>query len=112
MAGTKPSHDGVRFGWPSMEMTTSAEHVDVLIVGAGLSGIGAGYHLQYNCPGKSFVILEGREAIGGTRDLFRYPRIRSDSDMFTMGSSVKPWTPPKAVADGPKILHYVPQTAA
>src|SRR5260221_5579052 len=111
MAGTKPGHDGVRFGWPSMEMTTSAEHVDVLIVGAGLSGIGAGYHLQRNCPGKSFVILEGREAIGGTWDLFRYPRIRSGSDIFTMGYSFKPWTQPKTIADRPQILNQGPEDA-
>ena len=69
-----------------------SEHFDVLIVGAGLSGIGAGYHLQHKCPGKSFVILEGRDCIGGTWDLFRYPGIRSDSDMFTLGYSFKPWT--------------------
>src|SRR3981189_1726954 len=89
-----------------------SEHVDVLIVGAGLSGIGAGYHLQHDCPGKSFVILEGRDCIGGTLDLFRYPGIRSDSDMFTMGYSFKPWTEPKAIADGPRILNYVSETAA
>jgi monooxygenase len=88
------------------------EHVDVLIVGAGLSGIGAGYHLQHNCPTKSFVILEGRGTIGGTWDLFRYPGIRSDSDMFTLGYSFKPWTEPKAIADGPRILNYVRETAA
>ena len=93
-----------------MEMTN--QHVDVLIVGAGLSGIGAGYHLQQNCPGKSYVILEGRETIGGTWDLFRYPGIRSDSDMFTLGYSFKPWTEPKAIADGPRILNYVRETAA
>ena len=93
-----------------MEMTN--QHVDVLIVGAGLSGIGAGYHLQRNCPGKSYIILEGRETIGGTWDLFRYPGIRSDSDMFTLGYSFKPWTEPKAIADGPSILNYVRQTAA
>src|ERR1700749_1119566 len=93
-----------------MEMTN--QHVDVLIVGAGLSGIGAGYHLQHNCPGKSYVILEGREAIGGTWDLFRYPGIRSDSDMFTLGYSFKPWTEPKAIADGPRILNYVRETAS
>jgi cation diffusion facilitator CzcD-associated flavoprotein CzcO len=87
------------------------EHFDVLIIGAGLSGIGAGYHLQTKCPGKSFVILEGREAIGGTWDLFRYPGIRSDSDMFTLGYSFKPWTDPKAIADGPQILNYVRETA-
>src|ERR1700733_294265 len=88
------------------------QHVDVLIVGAGLSGIGAGYHLQRSCPGKSYVILEGRETIGGTWDLFRYPGIRSDSDMFTLGYSFKPWTEPKAIADGPRILNYVRETAA
>lgn len=88
------------------------EHVDVLIVGAGLSGIGAGYHLQTRCPTKSYVILEGRECIGGTWDLFRYPGIRSDSDMFTLGYSFKPWTDPKAIADGPQILNYVRETAA
>jgi len=88
-----------------------SEHFDVLIVGAGLSGIGAGFHLQQRCPGKSYVILEGREAIGGTWDLFRYPGIRSDSDMFTMGYSFKPWTEPKAIADGRDILNYVRETA-
>src|ERR1700732_4589592 len=88
------------------------EHVDVLIVGAGLSGIGAGFHLQQNCPGKSFVILEGRDCIGGTWDLFRYPGVRSDSDMFTLGYSFKPWTEPKAIADGPRILNYVREAAA
>jgi len=86
-------------------------HVDVLIVGAGLSGIGAGYHLQKNCPTKSYAILEGREASGGTWDLFRYPGIRSDSDMYTLGYSFKPWTEAKAIADGPRILNYVRETA-
>jgi monooxygenase len=88
-----------------------SEHFDVLIVGAGLSGIGAGFHLQQKCPGKSYVILEGRDCIGGTWDLFRYPGIRSDSDMFTLGYSFKPWTEPKAIADGPRILNYVRETA-
>jgi monooxygenase len=91
--------------------TMTSEHVDVLIVGAGLSGIGAGYHLQQKCPGKSYVILEGRESIGGTWDLFRYPGIRSDSDMFTLGYSFKPWVEAKAIADGPRILNYVQETA-
>lgn len=86
-------------------------HFDVVIVGAGLSGIGAGYHLQANCPDRSYVILEGREAIGGTWDLFRYPGIRSDSDMFTLGYAFKPWTQAKAIADGPSILNYVRETA-
>ncbi|MES2721954.1 MAG: NAD(P)/FAD-dependent oxidoreductase [Pseudomonadota bacterium] len=87
------------------------EHFDVVIVGAGLSGIGAGYHLQANCPDRSYVILEGRDAIGGTWDLFRYPGIRSDSDMFTLGYAFKPWTQAKAIADGPSILNYVRETA-
>jgi monooxygenase len=88
------------------------QHFDVLIVGAGLSGIGAGHHLQANCPGKSYAILEGRDCIGGTWDLFRYPGVRSDSDMFTLGYSFRPWTEPKAIADGPRILNYVRETAA
>jgi monooxygenase len=95
-----------------MQMTAQAEHFDVLIVGAGLSGIGAGFHLQQKCPGKNYVILEGRDCIGGTWDLFRYPGIRSDSDMFTLGYSFKPWTESKAIADGPRILNYVRETAA
>jgi monooxygenase len=87
------------------------EHVDVLIVGAGLSGIGAGYHLQEKCPGKSYAILEARDSIGGTWALFRYPGIRSDSDMHTLGYSFRPWKEAKAIADGPSILNYVRQTA-
>jgi monooxygenase len=89
----------------------AAEHFDVLIVGAGLSGIGAAHHLQRRCPQKSYAILEGRDAIGGTWDLFRYPGIRSDSDMYTMGYSFRPWTNPKAIADGPSILGYIRDTA-
>ena len=85
----------------------TVEHFDVLIVGAGLSGVGAGYHLQTNCPNKTYAILEGREAIGGTWDLFRYPGIRSDSDMYTLGYAFKPWREAKAIADGPSILRYV-----
>ena len=87
------------------------EHVDVLIVGAGLSGIGAGAHLRMKCPGKSFAIFEGREAMGGTWDLFRYPGVRSDSDMYTLGYRFRPWTDPKAIADGPAILKYIRDTA-
>jgi cation diffusion facilitator CzcD-associated flavoprotein CzcO len=87
------------------------EHFDVLIVGAGLSGVGAAYHLQTNCPRKTYAILEGREAIGGTWDLFRYPGIRSDSDMYTLGYAFKPWREAKAIADGPSILKYVRDTA-
>ena len=89
----------------------SIEHFDVLIIGAGLSGVGAAYHLQKNCPDKSFAILEGRSSIGGTWDLFRYPGVRSDSDMYTLGYSFKPWEQPKAIADGPSILKYVQDTA-
>jgi len=88
-----------------------AEHFDVIIVGAGLSGIGAGYHLQARCPDRSYAILEGRQAIGGTWDLFRYPGIRSDSDMHTLGYNFRPWTKEKAIADGPSIREYVRETA-
>ncbi|MDB5493990.1 MAG: FAD-containing monooxygenase EthA [Phenylobacterium sp.] len=87
------------------------EFFDVVIVGAGLSGVGAGYHLQTEAPDRSYVILEGREVIGGTWDLFRYPGVRSDSDMFTLGYNFKPWREAKAIADGPSILNYVRQTA-
>ena len=87
------------------------DHQDVIIVGAGLSGIGAAYYLEKNCPDRSYTILEGREAIGGTWDLFRYPGIRSDSDMHTLGYDFKPWTEAKAIADGPSILKYVNETA-
>ena len=79
------------------------EHFDVLIMGAGLSGIGAAYHLQKHCPNKSYIILEQRDRIGGTWDLFRYPGIRSDSDMFTMGYSFRPWTNTKAISPGEDI---------
>ncbi|TDU26793.1 cation diffusion facilitator CzcD-associated flavoprotein CzcO [Panacagrimonas perspica] len=89
----------------------STEHVDVLIVGAGISGIGAAYHLQTQCPTKRYAILEGRESMGGTWDLFRYPGIRSDSDMFTLGFSFHPWKEAKAIADGPAILRYLKRTA-
>jgi cation diffusion facilitator CzcD-associated flavoprotein CzcO len=88
------------------------EHVDVLIVGAGLSGIGAGVHLQKRCPDRTYAILEGRDAMGGTWDLFRYPGIRSDSDMYTLGYSFKPWEEAKAIADGPSILKYIRDTAS
>ena len=88
-----------------------SEHVDVLIVGAGLSGIGAASHLTRKLPGKSYAILEQRDAIGGTWDLFRYPGIRSDSDMFTLGYTFKPWESAEAIADGPDILEYVRETA-
>ena len=88
-----------------------AEHMDVLIVGAGLSGIGAACHLQERCPGKTYAILEAREDMGGTWDLFRYPGIRSDSDMFTLGYCFRPWEDAKAIADGPSILRYIHDTA-
>ena len=91
---------------------TPPEHVDVLIVGAGLSGIGAACHLQEECPGKTFAILESRGAIGGTWDLFRYPGIRSDSDMFTLGYPFRPWAGDKAIADGDSIRQYIEDTAA
>ena len=87
------------------------EHFDVLVVGAGLSGIGAACHLKNNCPNKSFVILEGRGVLGGTWDLFRYPGIRSDSDMYTLGYRFRPWRDPEAIADGPAILNYIRETA-
>ena len=87
------------------------EHIDVLIVGAGLSGIAAAYHLQVHCPKKTYRIVEGRSALGGTWDLFRYPGIRSDSDMHTMGFSFKPWTNDKVIADGSEILNYLKETA-
>jgi len=87
------------------------EDLDVVIVGAGLSGVGAGYRLQTECPGKRFAILEARDAIGGTWDLFRYPGIRSDSDMFTLGYPFYPWKAARAIADGPSIRAYIQDTA-
>jgi len=89
----------------------ASDHFDVLVVGAGISGICAGYHLQTSCPDRTYAILEARDDIGGTWDLFRYPGIRSDSDMYTLGYSFKPWTDPKAIADGPSILAYLRETA-
>jgi monooxygenase len=90
---------------------TDTEYFDVLIVGAGLSGIGAAWHLQDKCPGKSYAILEARAASGGTWDLFRYPGVRSDSDMYTLGYSFRPWKEAKAIADGPSILTYIREVA-
>ena len=88
------------------------EHLDVLVVGAGLSGIGAGHHLQTDCPWATYAIFEARGSIGGTWDLFRYPGIRSDSDMFTLGYSFRPWDGEKSIADGASILQYIKDTAA
>lgn len=94
-------------------MATEADnqHVDVLIVGAGLSGIGAGYYLQTRCPGRTFAILEARDSSGGTWDLFRYPGVRSDSDMHTLGYAFRPWAKTQSIADGGAILEYVRETA-
>ena len=89
----------------------TADHVDVLIVGAGISGVGAGHHLEERCPGRSYAILEARADLGGTWDLFRYPGIRSDSDMHTLGFRFKPWADSRSLADGPAILEYVRETA-
>ncbi|MEY4765722.1 MAG: hypothetical protein RI907_2395 [Pseudomonadota bacterium] len=88
-----------------------SEHFDVLIVGAGLSGIGAAHHLRKNCPEKTFAILEGRDTMGGTWDLFRYPGIRSDSDMYTLGYNFKPWTEKQVIADGGRIRNYIKEVA-
>lgn len=96
--GSDPSHGG-------------REYLDVLIVGGGLSGIGAAVHLSRLCPNKSYAVLEARDRTGGTWDLFRYPGIRSDSDMFTLGYDFKPWKEAKAIADGPSILSYIRETA-
>ncbi|MFN8052317.1 MAG: NAD(P)/FAD-dependent oxidoreductase [Acidimicrobiales bacterium] len=91
---------------------TSVEHLDVLIVGAGLSGICAAHHVQTTCPWADYAILEARDAIGGTWDLFRYPGIRSDSDMFTLGYGFRPWNRAESIADGGSILQYIKDTAA
>ena len=85
--------------------------VDVVVVGAGLSGIGAACHLEERLPGTSYVVLEARETSGGTWDLFRYPGVRSDSDMYTLGYRFRPWTDARSIADGPSILRYVRETA-
>ena len=88
------------------------EHVDVVVVGAGISGIGAAHHLLTRCPDRTFTILDGRDDIGGTWDLFRYPGVRSDSDMHTLGYSFKPWTAERSIADGPSIMAYLRETVA
>ncbi|TYC97921.1 NAD(P)/FAD-dependent oxidoreductase [Arthrobacter echini] len=92
-------------------MDILTEHLDVVIVGAGLSGIGAAYRVSTMLAGKSFAVLEARDTVGGTWDLFRYPGVRSDSDMFTLGYPFRPWTEAKAIADGSSILSYVRATA-
>ncbi len=96
---------------PTTRSQAPSTDVDVLVIGAGLSGIAAGYHLQTESPGRTYAILEARGAIGGTWDLFRYPGIRSDSDMHTLGYPFRPWSEPKALADGPSIRQYVIETA-
>ena len=93
-------------------MSNISEVYDVIIVGAGLSGIGAAYHIQTDCADKNYLVLEGRSTLGGTWDLFQYPGIRSDSDMYTLGFPFNPWKNPKAIADGPSILQYIKDTAA
>src|SRR5262249_38244094 len=103
-----PQQPVLRPGLPRMNI----EHFDVIIIGAGLSGIGAGYRLQTRCPRKRYVILEGRSEIGGTWDLFRYPGVRSDSDMFTVAYPFRPWKEARTIADGSSILQYVRDTAS
>ncbi|WP_081737929.1 flavin-containing monooxygenase, partial [Arthrobacter sp. H41] len=93
-------------------MPQHPEHLDVVIVGAGLSGIGAAYRLKTHCPGKNFAVLEARDSIGGTWDLFRYPGVRSDSDMFTLSYPFRPWTGARSIGDGASILSYIRDTAA
>ncbi|HMK63783.1 MAG TPA: NAD(P)/FAD-dependent oxidoreductase, partial [Acidimicrobiales bacterium] len=88
------------------------EHLDVAVVGAGLSGIGAGHYLQEKCPWATYAIFEARASVGGTWDLFRYPGIRSDSDMYTLGYRFRPWEKDRAIADGASILAYINDTAA
>src|SRR5438046_9554885 len=88
-----------------------SKHVDVLIVGAGISGVDAACRLKQRCPGKSFAIVESRARIGGTWDLFRYPGVRSDSDMYTLGFPFRPWTSAQAIVGGEAIRQYVEDTA-
>ena len=90
--------------------TIVEDNIDVLVCGAGLAGIGGACQLRRKCPDHSFMILEARATSGGTWDLFRYPGIRSDSDMYTLGFNFKPWTDGKAIADGPSIMRYLEET--
>ena len=108
-AGAEASHEA---NAALLTEPQAVEHLDVLIVGAGLSGIGAGHFIQTDCPWASYAIFESRDSIGGTWDLFRYPGIRSDSDMFTLGYSFRPWTGEKSIADGHSILQYIKDTAS
>jgi len=113
VTGRRPVRYG---GGPTLSNLTevnhvSTEHLDVLVVGAGLSGIGAGHYLQTECPWATYAIFEARDAIGGTWDLFRYPGVRSDSDMYTLGYSFRPWSSDQSIADGPSILEYIRETA-
>ena len=110
--GAEPEHLESRASLDGDQPGAEPEHLDVLIIGAGLSGIGAGHHIKSETPWASFAIFESRGAIGGTWDLFRYPGIRSDSDMFTLGYSFRPWTEEKSIADGGSILRYIQDTAA
>jgi cation diffusion facilitator CzcD-associated flavoprotein CzcO len=111
VASGRPLDDGSHMDTLADIARLKTEHFDVLIVGAGLSGIGAAWHLQDKCKGRSYAIIEAREASGGTWDLFRYPGIRSDSDMYTLGYSFRPWKDAKAIADGPSILAYIREVA-
>jgi monooxygenase len=96
----------------ALPLAARTEQVDVLIVGAGISGIGAAYYLQERRPGTTYAIVEARAALGGTWDLFKYPGLRSDSDLYTFGYSFKPWRSRKAIASGAEILAYLRDTAA
>jgi cation diffusion facilitator CzcD-associated flavoprotein CzcO len=111
-AAARHLREALRAPTPAPEGADAERRFDVIIVGAGLSGIGAAAHLQERCPGKRYAILEARAAIGGTWDLFRYPGVRSDSDMHTLGYAFKPWTDAKAIADGPSIRAYIEEAAA
>ena len=88
------------------------EHLDVLVVGAGLSGVAAGHYLQTECAWATYAIFEARPCLGGTWDLFRFPGVRSDSDLYTFGYPFRPWTDHRAIADGASILRYIEDTAA